>query len=91
MLFRTLSGLEIFTSFYVFRCGGPFVVVALSLQNLFRRRTSFALDLAGRSKRRSWFFEVVLCSDAANLLHHPAATFTSIERIPQAMNEGSFN
>jgi len=31
MLFRTLSGLEILTSFCVFRCGGPFAAVALSL------------------------------------------------------------
>jgi hypothetical protein len=78
MLFRTLSCLEIFTSFCVFRCGGPFAAVALSLQNLFRCRTSFALDSAGLSKRPSWFFEVVLWSDTASLLHPPAATFTTL-------------
>jgi len=77
MLFRALSGMQIFTSFCVFRCGGPFAAVALSLQNLFRCRTSFALDLAGLSKRCSWFIEVVLCSDAARLLHPLAATFTT--------------
>jgi hypothetical protein len=44
MLFRALSGLEIFTSFCVFRCGGPFAAVALSLQNLFRYKTSFAAE-----------------------------------------------
>jgi hypothetical protein len=35
MLFRAHSGLEIFTPFYVFHCGGPFTAVALSLQWLF--------------------------------------------------------
>ena len=50
-----LSGLEIFTSFCVYRCCGPFAAVALSLQNLFRHRISFAQDSAGLSKRRSWF------------------------------------
>jgi len=42
MLFRTLSGLEIFTSFCVLRYGDPFATVTLSQQNLFRSRTSFA-------------------------------------------------
>jgi hypothetical protein len=78
MLFHTLSGLEIFTSFCVLRCGGPFAAVALSLQNLFCCRMSFALDSAGLSKRRSWFFKVDLCSDAASLLHPPAVTFTTL-------------
>jgi len=77
MLFRALSGMQIFTSFCVFRCGGTFAAVALSLQNLVRCRTSFALDLAGLSKRCSWFIEVVLSSDAASLLHPLAATFTT--------------
>ena len=78
MLLRALSGLEIFTSFCVFRCGGPLAAVALSLQHLFRCRTCFALDSAGLSKRRSWSFDVVLCSDAANLLHPPEATLTTL-------------
>ena len=38
MLLRALLGLEIFTSFCIFRCGGPFAVVARSLQNLFYTR-----------------------------------------------------
>jgi hypothetical protein len=78
MLFRTISGLEIFTSFCVLHCGGPFAAVALSLQNLFRCRTSFVLDSAGLSKRRSWFFEVDLCSDADCLLHTLVVTFTTL-------------
>jgi hypothetical protein len=78
MLFRALSGLEIFTSFCVFRCGCPLAAVALSLQHLLRCRTYFALDSVGLWKRRSWSFEMVLCSDAANLLHPPAATFTTL-------------
>jgi len=57
MLFRALSGLEIFTSFCAFRCGGTFAAVALSLQNLFRCRISFAVDAAGQSKTRSWFLK----------------------------------
>jgi len=78
MLFRTLSGLEIFTSFCVLRCGGLCTAVALSLQNLFRCRASFALGSAGLLKRRSWFFEVDFCRDAASLLHPPAVTFTTL-------------
>jgi hypothetical protein len=35
MLLRLHSGLEIFTSFCIFRCSGPFAAVALALQNLF--------------------------------------------------------
>jgi len=78
MLVCTLSGLEIFTSFRVSRCGGPFAAVALLLQTLFRCRTSFALDSAGLWKRRSWFFEVDLRCGAASLLHPPAVTFTTL-------------
>jgi len=72
MLFHVRSGLEIFTSFYVFRCSGPFAAKSLLLQNL------FALDAAGLWKRRSWLLEPDLCSDAASLLHPLAATFTTL-------------
>jgi len=67
-----------FHSFCVFPCGGPFAAVARPLRNLLRYRTFFALDSAGLSKRRSWSFEAVHCSDAASLLHPPAATFTTL-------------
>jgi hypothetical protein len=78
MFFRTLSGLEIFTSFCVFRCGGPFAAVARSLQNLCRCRISFALDAAGLSQRRCWFFEMDLAVMQLVFLHPAAATITTI-------------
>jgi len=90
MLFRTLSGLMIFTSFSVFRCGGPFAAVARSLQNLFRCRISFALNAAGLSKRRSWFFQLdlaVIQLVFCTVRQRPSPLFASIERTPEAMNE----
>jgi len=60
-----------------FRLGDFHFSLRLSLQNLFRCRTSFALDAAGLWKRRSRLFEVNLCSDAASLLLTPAGTFTT--------------
>jgi len=57
MLFGTLSGLEIFTSFGVLRCGGRFAAVALSLQNLFRWKP---LSLPNLFRTRfSWSIEVM--------------------------------
>jgi len=70
--FRARSGFEIFTSVCVFRCGCSFGAVALSLQNLFRTRFSWSI------KETQLVFEVDLCSDAASLLHGPAATFTTL-------------
>jgi hypothetical protein len=78
MLFRTLSGLEIFTSFCILHCGGLCTAVALSLQNHFRCRASFTLNSAGLLKRRSLGFEVDFGSDATSLLHPQAVTFTTL-------------
>jgi len=65
MLFRALSGLQIFTSFCVYCCGGPFTAVALSQQWVFRCSGSFvavALSL-------QWLFRCKT-SFAAELLSH---------------------
>jgi hypothetical protein len=85
-----LSGLEIFPSFCVYRCCGPFAAVALSLQNLFRHTTSFAPDSAGLSKRRSWFLKWSLAGMQLvlyTLWRRPSPLFASIARLPQAINE----
>jgi hypothetical protein len=75
MLFRTLAGLKIFTSFCVSRCSGPFAAVALSLQNLFHCKTSFAAgpvsyliqllyrtDVAGFLKSTFAVGQLVICT-----------------------------
>jgi hypothetical protein len=63
-----------------FRHGDLHYFLRLSLPWPFRCKSSFAftIDSAGLSKRRSWSFEAVLCSDAASLLHPAAATFTTL-------------
>jgi hypothetical protein len=83
MLFRTLSDLEMFTSFCVFRCGGHFAAVALSLQNLLRTRFSWSIEETLLLKWSFAVMQLVFCT----LPLRPSPPIVSIERIPQAMNE----
>jgi len=91
-----LSGLDIFTSACVFRCGAQFAAVAVSLQWLFCCKTSFAAqplshwiqlvcrrDTAGFLKWTFAVMQLVICT----LRQRPSPPFSSIERIPQTINE----